>query len=478
MSGFANDLAWLQGELVLAAFAMIATLIGAWFGDRSSGFLAALAVVALAVAGLFGLVWDPSEPQRVLNGTLSIDGVSGFAKALIAFSAAATLILGADYFAKAGERRFELPLLVTLSVLGMFIMVSSENLISLYVGVELQSLPAYVLAAWRRDDTRSTEAGLKYFVLGALSSGLLLFGASYVYGFAGSVEFGAIAERAEEGGLGLLFGLVLMLCALAFKMSAAPFHMWTPDVYEGAPTPVAAFFAAAPKVAAVVLMARLLYEPFAAMADQWRQVVMALAAISMVWGAIAALVQTNLKRLMAYSSINNIGFALMALAAGNAEGPKSALIFLAVYLPSTVGVFALLQSMQRDGKPAETLDDLGGVAASRPWMATVLTLLMFSLAGVPPLAGFFGKLAAFLAALHAGLVALAVIGGIAAVISAGYYLRVVAAVWFRPAAPALEGARVAVVATASVAALMVFPLLLLVLGGMEQGAAGAVARTF
>jgi NADH-quinone oxidoreductase subunit N len=475
MSGFANDLAWLQGELVLAAFAMIATLIGAWFGDRSSGFLAALAVVALAVAGLFGLVWDPSEPQRVLNGTLSIDGVSGFAKALIAFSAAATLILGADYFAKAGERRFELPLLVTLSVLGMFIMVSSENLISLYVGVELQSLPAYVLAAWRRDDTRSTEAGLKYFVLGALSSGLLLFGASYVYGFAGSVEFGAIAERAEEGGLGLLFGLVLMLCALAFKMSAAPFHMWTPDVYEGAPTPVAAFFAAAPKVAAVVLMARLLYEPFAAMADQWRQVVMALAAISMVWGAIAALVQTNLKRLMAYSSINNIGFALMALAAGNAEGPKSALIFLAVYLPSTVGVFALLQSMQRDGKPAETLDDLGGVAASRPWMATVLTL---SLAGVPPLAGFFGKLAAFLAALHAGLVALAVIGGIAAVISAGYYLRVVAAVWFRPAAPALEGARVAVVATASVAALMVFPLLLLVLGGMEQGAAGAVARTF
>jgi NADH-quinone oxidoreductase subunit N len=254
--------------------------------------------------------------------------------------------------------------------------------------------------------------------------------------------------------------------------------MWTPDVYEGAPTPVAAFFAAAPKVAAVVLMARLLYEPFAAMADQWRQVVMALAAISMVWGAIAALVQTNLKRLMAYSSINNIGFALMALAAGNAEGPKSALIFLAVYLPSTVGVFALLQSMQRDGKPAETLDDLGGVAASRPWMATVLTLLMFSLAGVPPLAGFFGKLAAFLAALHAGLVALAVIGGIAAVISAGYYLRVVAAVWFRPAAPALEGARVAVVATASVAALMVFPLLLLVLGGMEQGAAGAVARTF
>jgi len=478
MSALTNDLAWLQGELVLAGFAMLAALIGAWFGDRAAGFLTALGVVALVIAGGFGIMFDPAEPQMVLHGALAIDGFSSFAKALIAFSAAATLILAADHFAKTGERRFELPILVTLSVLGMFVMVSARDLMALYVGVELQSLPAYVLAAWRRDDTRSTEAGLKYFVLGALSSGLLLFGASYVYGFAGSVSFEAIALKAPEGGVGLLFGLVMMLCALAFKMSAAPFHMWTPDVYEGAPTPVAAFFAAAPKVAAVALMARVLYEPFAAMADQWRQVVMALAAISMLWGAIAALVQTNLKRLMAYSSINNVGFALMALAAGDQEGPKSALIFLAVYLPSPIGVFALLQSMRRDGAAAETIDDLAGVATRRPWLALIFTLFMFSLAGVPPLVGFFGKLATFLAAIHAGLVPLAVIGGIAAVISAGYYLRVVAAIWFRPAAEPLERAPAAVIITASAAALLVFPLLLLVLGGMEQWAAAAVARTF
>lgn len=478
MTSFAADLPWVQGELILAAFAMFAAVAGAWAGDRAAGPLSVLGAIALIAAGVFGIVFDPAVPQVLFGGALVIDGFSAFAKALVAFSAAATLLLGADHFARTGERRFEFPVLVVLATLGMFVMVSARDLITLYVGVELQSLAAYVLAAWRRDDARSSEAGLKYFVLGAISSGLLLFGASYVYGFTGSVRFDVIAEAAPEGGVGLLFGIVLILCALGFKMSAAPFHMWTPDVYEGAPTPVTAFFAAAPKVAAVVLTARLLSEPFAPLIAQWQQVVAALAAISMVWGAVAALVQTNLKRLMAFSSINNIGFALMALTAGGEGGASAALLFLAIYLPSTIGVFALILAMRRDGQPAETLDDLGGLATRKPWMAALFTALMFSLAGVPPLAGFFGKYATFIAAIDAGLVPLAIIGGLAAVVSAGYYLRIVSAIWFRPAAAPLGAASGTIVITASAAVALVFPILLIALGALEAWAKGAVATSF
>lgn len=478
MPSFATDIYWIQPELFLAGYALAAVVIGAWAGDRSAGALAWLAALALVAAGAFGLVYDPASPQALFGGALVADGFANFAKALIAFSAAATLLLGADSFARGDERRFEFAPMIALAVLGMFIMVSARDLITLYVGVELQSLAAYVLAAWRRDDARSSEAGLKYFVLSAISSGLLLYGASFVYGFTGSVHFDAIAAAAGEGGIGLVFGLVLMVCAIGFKMSAAPFHMWTPDVYEGAPTPITAFFAAAPKVAAVALMARLLYEPFAELTEQWRQVIVALAAISMTWGAIAALVQNNLKRLMAYSSINNMGFALMALAAGDAGGASAALLFMAIYLPSTIGVFALILAMRREGRPAETMDDLSGLASRKPWMAALFTLLMFSLAGVPPLAGFFGKYATFIAAIEAGLVPLAVVGGIAAVISAGYYLRIVAALWFRPAAAPLQGASGTIVATASAAALLVFPILLIALGAVQRWAETAVARSF
>jgi NADH-quinone oxidoreductase subunit N len=478
VSSFAADLPWVQGELILAGFAMIAAVIGAWSGDGSSRFLSVTGALALVAAGVFGIVFYPPEPQVLFGGALTVDGFAVFAKALIAFSAAAALLLGADTFSRTGEKRFEFPVLLTLSVLGMFVMASARDLITLYVGVELQSLAAYVLAAWRRDDAKSSEAGLKYFVLGAISSGLLLYGASFVYGFTGSVRFDDIAAHAQNGGVGLLFGIVLMLCALAFKMSAAPFHMWTPDVYEGAPTPVTAFFAGAPKVAAIVLMARLLYEPFASLTDQWRQVVMAMAAISMLVGGLAALVQTNLKRLMAYSSINNVGFALMALSAGQAGGPSAALMFLAIYLPSTIGVFALILAMRRDGQPAETIDDLGGLAQRKPWMAALMTALMFSLAGVPPLAGFFGKLATFIAAVDAGLVWLAIVGGIAAVIAAGYYLRIVAAIWFRPAAAPLQSTSGTIVITASAAVALIFPLLLLALGAMERWADAAVAGSF
>jgi NADH-quinone oxidoreductase subunit N len=467
-------------EILLACFALIGVVIGAWFKDRAFGVLSGLAVGVLIAAGGLAIAYAPHAPVEILQGAMVIDGVGVFAKALIAFAAAATLALGADYFGRTGERRFEFPLVVTLAVLGMFVMVSAQDLISLYVGVELQSLSAYVLAAWRRDDAHSSEAGLKYFVLSAISSGLLLFGSSFVYGFTGSVRFDAIAAAIGEGagGVGLVFGLVMMLCALGFKMSAAPFHMWTPDVYEGAPTPVTAFFAAAPKVAAVALMARVLYEPFAGLEDQWRQVVAALSAISMVWGSIGALLQTNLKRLMAYSSIAKMGFVLMGLASGVDQGPVSSLIYLALYLPATIGIFALNLSMRRDGAPAETIDDHAGLAQKRPWIAALFTMLLFSIAGIPPFAGFIGKLLVFTAAVDAGMVWLAIVGGIAAVIAAAYYLRVLAAIWFSAPAAPLQSAGAVVTLTATVMAALSFPVLVLALNVLQTWAEAAVRMSF
>lgn len=458
-------------EFLLIAFALMATLVGAWGKEKSFGLISFTGVLALIAAGVLAIVRQPLAPVEIFQGALVVDGVAVFAKALIALSAAATLALGADHFSQTKERRFEYPVMVVLAVVGMFVMVSARDLISLYVGVELQSLAAYVMAAWRRDDAHSSEAGLKYFVLSAISSGLLLFGSSFVYGFTGSIHFDAIAAAVHEGagGVGLLFGLILMLCAIGFKMSAAPFHMWTPDVYEGAPTPVTAFFAAAPKVAAVALMARVLYEPFAGMTDQWRQVVVALSAISMVWGSVAALLQTNLKRLMAYSSIGNMGFALMGLASGPEQGPSSALIYLALYLPANIGIFALILTMRRNGVAAETVADLAGLAQKRPWMATMFTLLLFSLAGIPPFIGFIGKFAVFQAAVGAHLVWLAVVGGVAAVVAAGYYLRLLASIWFQPAGVAMQPASGTIVLTASLGAFLTLALVP-VLGVIQQWA--------
>ncbi|HVV34947.1 MAG TPA: NADH-quinone oxidoreductase subunit NuoN [Vitreimonas sp.] len=467
-------------EVLLAGFALVALIVGAWGGDKLFGFISTLAVLVLLGAGAWAIYDRPLAPVELFQGAMVADSLGVFAKVLIAVSAAATLALGADDFSKTKEQRFEFPVLVILAVLGMFVMVSARDLISLYVGVELQSLAAYVLAAWRRDDARSSEAGLKYFVLSAISSGLLLFGSSFVYGFTGAIRFDAIAAALHEGagGVGIIFGLVLMLCALGFKMSATPFHMWTPDVYEGAPTPITAFFAAAPKVAAAVLLARVLYGPFAAIAAQWQQVIVALAAISMMWGSIAALLQTNLKRLMAYSSISNMGFVLMGLACATPEGPSSALLYLALYLPSTIGIFALILAMRREGVAVETVADLAGLAQQRPWMAAVWTMLLFSIAGIPPFAGFIGKLVVFRAAVDANLVWLAVVGGIAAVIAAGYYLRLLASIWFAPATQTLQPASGAIFVTASVAALLSFPVLVIILGSIEQWAHWAIARSF
>lgn len=472
-----HSLPYARPELLLVAFALLAAVIGAWGGQKVFGLLSMLGVLVLAAAGGLAFAQNPAAPAAIFQGAMVVDGVAVFAKVLIALSAAAALLVGADHFSRVGDKRFEYPVLMTLAVLGMFVMVSAQDLITLYVGVELQSLAAYVLAAWRRDDAYSSEAGLKYFVLSAISSGLLLFGSSFVYGFTGSIHFDQIAAAVNEGagGVGLLFGLVLMLCALGFKMSAAPFHMWTPDVYEGAPTPVTAFFAAAPKVAAVALMARVLYEPFGGMIDQWRQVVMALAAISMVWGSVAALLQTNLKRLMAYSSIGNMGYALMGLAAGPEHGgPASALIYLALYLPANIGIFALIISMQRNGEPAETVADLAGLAQKRAWMAALFTMLLFSIAGIPPFAGFIGKFLVLSAAVDAGLVWLAIVGAVAAVVSAAYYLRILASVWFAAPAPALQKASGTVALTATLAAVLTFPVLVLALGALQQWAETAV----
>ena len=475
-----HSLPYARPELLLAGFALIAAILGAWTGEKGFGLISTLAVLVLVAAGGIAILDRPSAPVEIFQGSLVIDGVGVFAKALIAFAAAATLALGADHFNATREKRFEFPVLMVLAVLGMFVMVSAQDLISLYVGVELQSLCAYVLAAWRRDDAHSSEAGLKYFVLSALASGLLLYGASFVYGFTGSIRFDAIAAAVSQGagGVGLIFGLVLMLCALGFKMSAAPFHMWTPDVYEGAPTPVTAFFAAAPKIAAVTLMIRVLYEPFAALESQWTQVVVALSAISMVWGSFGALMQTNLKRLMAYSSITNMGFALMGVASGLEEGPSATLLYLSLYVPATIGIFALIISMRRAGESAETIDDLAGLARKRPWMAALFTMLLFSLAGIPPFAGFFGKLLVFQAAISADMPWLAVLGGVAAVVAAGYYLRLLASIWFTAPAAPMQGPSVAVMTTATAAAALSFPVLVLALGALERWADWAVGRSF
>lgn len=473
------SLSWVQPELLLTGFALVGTLIGALLGNRSTGLLTGVAVAILLAAGALALLHRPETPQDIFAGAMSIDAFGAFAKAIIAFAAAATLVLGADHFSRLQDRQFEFPLVTVTAVLGMFVMVSANDLIALYVGVELQSLAAYVLAAWRRDDARSSEAGLKYFVLGALSSGLLLFGCSYVYGFAGSVQFDAIAAAAAEPGIGLIFGLVMVLAGLAFKMGAAPFHMWTPDVYEGAPTPITALFAAAPKVAAVVLMARMLYEPFAGMEQQWQQVIAVLAGASMLVGAFAGLVQTNLKRLMAYSSIANMGFVLMALAAGAPEGAQAALIYIAVYLPATIGVFAVMMALRQRGEAIDTIGDLAGIGQRHVGFAALLTILFFSLAGIPPLAGFWGKFEAFQATLGAGLVPLAVVGAVAAVVAAGYYLRVLATVWFSPPTESEVRPGSGVAATvAIVGAALSFPVLLVFMTGLEQVADAAVLASF
>jgi len=436
------DLNVILPEIVLALYAM-AALLGAVYTGRDR-----LAIpLVWATAGLMALlaVWigmSGAGTRTAFGGMINDDGFARFAKVTILLAAAAVLLLGQDYMARRGLLRFEYPVLIALSVVGMMVMVSAGDLMALYMGLELQSLALYVVASMRRDSIKSTEAGLKYFVLGALSSGLLLFGASLVYGFAGTTLFSGILNAAEgQAPVGLLIGLVLVISGLAFKVSAVPFHMWTPDVYEGAPTPVTAFFATAPKVAALGLFARVVHDAFGGVVGDWQQVLAALSLLSMFLGAVAAIGQTDIKRLMAYSSIAHMGYALMGLAAGTAFGVQAMLVYVAIYVAMNVGTFAFILSMERGGQPVTDIRSLNMYSRAEPGRALAMLILLFSLAGVPPLLGFFGKLYVLRAAYEGGLAWLAVAGVIASVIGAFYYLRIVYYMYFGEEGEALETGR-------------------------------------
>ncbi len=419
-------------EVVLAAFAMIALLFGVYTDkDKSAGKIV-WATVAVFVGIAFWIGMGGEGMRSAFGGMFTDDPFARFAKVVILVSAAAVLAMSVDYMQRRGILRFEYPILITLSVVGMMMMVSAGDLMSLYMGLELQSLALYVVACLRRDSPKSTEAGLKYFVLGALSSGLLLYGASLTYGFAGTTLFSGILSTLASGEvpLGLLFGLVFMIAGIAFKVSAAPFHMWTPDVYEGSPTPVTAFFATAPKVAAMALLARLVQDAFGAVPGDWGQVLAALSVASMFLGAIAAIGQRDIKRLMAYSSIAHMGFALMGLAAGTAGGVQATLIYMTVYVTMNVGTFAFILSLERDGKPVTSIDALNMFSKKEPLRALAMLALLFSLAGVPPFVGFFSKYYVLRAAVDANMTWLAIAGAIASVIGAFYYLRIVFFMYF------------------------------------------------
>ncbi len=416
-------------ELVLACSALLLLMVGVFRADGASVAVGVLSIVALVVATL-ALLLLPAGRLVTLGGSFVVDDFARFLKVLTFGGTAAAILMSFDYIPRGTMRKFEYPVLMLLAACGMGMLVSASDLIALYLGLELMSLSLYVIAAIDRDNTRSTEAGLKYFVLGALSSGMLLYGASLIYGATGQLSFAGIAQAAPQGGLGLTFGLVFLLAGLCFKVSAVPFHMWTPDVYEGAPTPVTAFFAAAPKVAAMAVFVRATMTAFPAVAVQWQQILVFVAIASMALGAFAAIGQSNIKRLLAYSSIGHMGFALVGLAAGTAEGVQGVLIYIAIYVAMTLGTFACVLSMKRANGMVENISDLAGLARTNPWMAFFFAMLLFSLAGIPPLAGFFAKFYVFLAAIKAGLYTLAVIGVLTSVIGAYYYLAIVKIMYF------------------------------------------------
>lgn len=412
-------------ELVLAIAALVLVLIGALRGDGSKGLVDWVAIIALVLAGLLVIEQGPGS-LKTFNGAFIADEFARFMKVLTLIGSVAAIVLSLGFMRDEKFSRFEYPILIVLSTLGMMVMISANEMISLYLGLELQSLALYVVASIHRDNVKSSEAGLKYFVLGALSSGMLLYGMSLVYGFTGSTSFEAIAASIRgQHGVGVTFGLVFILAGLAFKISAVPFHMWTPDVYEGAPTPVTAFFATAPKMAAVAILVRILVDAFPGVTREWQQVVTFMAIASMALGAFAALTQTNVKRLMAYSSIGNMGYALVGLASGSVQGVEGIAIFMAIYLAMTLGAFACILTMKTAEGRVETIDDLAGLSRTNPFAAAMLMLILFSLIGIPPLAGFFGKFYVFAAAIKANLFALAVIGILTSVVSAYYYLRMV-----------------------------------------------------
>jgi NADH-quinone oxidoreductase subunit N len=443
-------------EIVLAGAAMLLLIWGAYAKRTGPAFNLA-AVVALAIAA-YAAATGPGG--RAFGGALIADDWAGFSKVTIYAASAVAILLCDRWFTQKGTQRFELTVLVLLAALGMGVMVSAGDLVSLYVGIELHSLALYILAAFQRDDAKSSEAGLKYFVLGALSSGLLLYGASLVYGFAGSTRFVDIAAATHGGaGVGIVFGLVFLICGIGFKVSAAPFHMWTPDVYEGAPTPVVGFFAGAPKLAAMALFARLLTEAFGGATEQWRQVVLIVALLSVFVGAFAGLAQSNLKRLWAYSSIANIGYALIGLAAGGPAGVQSMLIFMVLYTIDVTGFFACLAALQRSGRAMESFDDFAGLMSERPGLGLAVTAFSLSALGLPPFSGFWAKFYVFKAALHAGPLTTwaAVAGLVGSVVAAFYYLRLIKVMWLDEAAGRTDAPAGGAAAVAYATALFAIP---------------------
>ncbi|MBP1844405.1 NADH-quinone oxidoreductase subunit N [Rhizobium petrolearium] len=418
-------------EIILAVGALALLMIGVFSGEKSAPTVTGLAVALLAVAGLW-LIFMPADGEAY-GGAFKLDPFARFMKVLALIGSLVAMIMSVGHARSEQLDRFEFPVLLVLSTLGMLLLISANDLIAFYLALELMSLALYVVAAINRDSLRSTEAGLKYFVLGALSSGMMLYGMSLVYGFTGNTGFDQIARvlSSETRHLGLVFGMVFVLAGACFKISAVPFHMWTPDVYEGAPTPVTAFFAAGPKVAAMAILVRIVSDAFLPIVADWRQIIVFVSIASMLLGSFAAIGQRNIKRLMAYSSIGHMGYALVGVAAGTESGVSGVTLYMAIYMVMTLGCFACIMAMRRkEGDSVENVDDLAGLASTKPFMAVVLTALMFSMAGIPPLAGFFAKYFVFVAAIEAKLYALAVIGVLTSVVGAYYYLRIVKLMWF------------------------------------------------
>ena len=476
-----NQFAPILPEVIVTIGAIVLMMIAAFAGRRSTAFVS-WAAVATLIAATVALAGAPSNAGGVFGGLITADLFGSFGKSIIFLASAVAIIAAHGWFERDTEHAPEYSVLVLFSALGGAVMVSATSLVTLYVGLELQSLSAYVLASYRRTDDRSAEAGLKYFVLGALASGILLYGISLLYGFTGTMNFNGIAAafaREGMGSLGLLFGLVFVLAGVAFKISAVPFHMWTPDVYEGAPTPVTAFFASAPKVAAVLLGTRICLDALAPATDAWRQIVIFAALASILLGAVAAYGQTNIKRLLAYSSINNVGFALVGLAAGTPQGASSVLFYMAVYVVMTLGAFLCVLWMRNEnGEPVEDIAALSGLSQARPAYATALAVFMFSLAGIPPLLGFWPKLLVFQAAVDAGFNALAVAAAVGSVVGAYYYIKIVKVMFFDEAAAPFARLKEPVQgALILLAALAVSPLGYLLIGplnGITDRAAGSI----
>jgi NADH-quinone oxidoreductase subunit N len=461
-------------EIILAAGAMALLMLGVYRTPRTETLIDVLSIMLLIIAGV-AVVLLPAGKLVTFGGSFLVDDFARFLKILAIIGSATAILMSIDYDRREDQQRFEYSVLIVLSTLGMLMLISAADLIALYLGLELMSLPLYVVAASHRNSLRSSEAGLKYFVLGALSSGMLLYGASLVYGFTGTVSFNGIAHSAAEAGTGLIFGLVFLFAGFCFKVSAVPFHMWTPDVYEGAPTPVTAFFAAAVKVAGIAMFVRVAVMAFPGITTQWQEIVAFVSIASMLLGSFAAIGQRSIKRLMAYSSIAHMGFALVGLAAGTTEGVQGVLIYMAIYITMTLGVFAVILSMRRAGGMVESIDQLAGLARTHPGMAFAMALLLFSMAGIPPLAGFFAKFFVFLAAIKAGLYVLAVIGVLASVVGGYYYLAIVKTMYFDEPAEGFVGMPAALRVVLGVCAL--FNIVFFIYPAPLVGVASAAAQS-